>query len=79
MDEHDRGAERARRYGARSIAGFGAGAGLGGQSQAPAARGRLAPAGRHRTVDELRRKLADGSLVPDPAGIARALLARGLP
>jgi hypothetical protein len=63
MDEYHPGARPATRSARRAVL----------------RRCQFAPAARHRRVDTLRRRLAGGSLVPDPARIARALLARGLP
>lgn len=79
MEEHDRGADRAEMCAAGSVARMGARATTRGRrTRGAAPRRRVTPAVGQRTIDELRQRLAAGSLVPDPARIARALLGRGV-
>lgn len=78
MRKHDRGADRARTCAFGRTAPIGAPAKIWRRPRVPHAGRDGAGAGRPETVDDIRRKLADGSLVPDPTRIARALLTRGL-
>jgi hypothetical protein len=78
MRKHDRGTDRVGTCASGHAAPIGAPARIRHRPRPPHAGCHGAGAGRHGTVDDIRRKLADGSLVPDPARIARALLTRGL-
>jgi anti-sigma28 factor (negative regulator of flagellin synthesis) len=78
MDERDRGIDRGNPSATPSVERIGARATVGRRGEGPAHPRGSARAVRQGRVDALRRRLAAGSLVPDPARIARALLERRL-
>jgi len=78
MEERDRGAERAGISASGRLARIRVSARIHGRSPARTPGRLVTPAAQHRTIAELRRRLAAGTLVPDAARIARALLERGL-